>query len=103
MTYHGRVVVVGIYNDAIFTGNILQSKSAGKRIILPWKNCANVVPSEEGISDVAEQLRRGDISITHNSYPCCYGFHDSEGNTYIVGCNGSVTMDSYGFWVGAAI
>jgi len=87
MEYLGRTVVVGDYDGMPFVGNVIQSRSDGGRVLRAFGNQVNIVPAESELPEVIEQLRVGDLSITHNSYPCVYGFR-AEQYPHLVAGNG---------------
>jgi hypothetical protein len=87
MTYCGRTVLVGNYEVYPFVGYVLQSKSEQGRVLRAFKGQVNVVPSEDRIPEVLEQIKLGDLSVTHNSYPAIFGF-SNEGRQHLVACNG---------------
>jgi len=87
MTYQGRGVLSGIYRGRILNGFFIQSRSDSQRVILSVGDGAVLVPAQSRMPELMRQLSQGDLSITHNCYPCLFGFnHDDTG--HIIACNG---------------
>jgi IMP cyclohydrolase len=88
MAYHGRVVLVGNYEGNPLGGFVLASRSDHERRIVPYKNRANIIPSESAMPMVMEELGKGRLKILDNCYSCLFGFEDRYNNGAIVSFNG---------------